>query len=168
MGRLLALSAVVLLSFSLFGCSGFKEHMKGFMGISTREIEAGRQTAVTRTVDYDYGTTYKMTLEALKYLGSYVYAGDMNKHMLAVYRSETDTTPVGVYFTAMSASATRIEVSSPSTFTKNEVARRIFAQFEKKEGTAQVPQKKVEASQEKIEVPQEKVEAARAVAPSQP
>ncbi|MFA5116492.1 MAG: hypothetical protein WC486_04335 [Candidatus Omnitrophota bacterium] len=168
MGRLLRLSTIALLSFSLFGCAGFKEHMKGFMGISTREIDAGRQTAVTRTVDYDYGTTYKMTLEVLKYLGSYVYAGDINKHMLAVYRSEVDTTPVGVYFTAMSASTTKIEVSSPSTFTKNEVAQRIFAQFEKKEGTAQVPREKVEAPQEKIEVPQERVEATRAVAPSQP
>ena len=130
MGRLLRLSVVALLSFSLLGCANFKDHVKGFLGISTRELDAGRKAALTKTVDYDYATTYKMTLEVLKKIESYVYAGDISKHMVAVYRSGNDTTPVGIYFKAQSSSSTQIEVSSPSTFTKNEVAAKIFAAFE--------------------------------------
>ncbi len=129
MDKLLRYVFIVLMGLSLAGCANFKEHMKGFMGISTREIEAGRKTAITRTVGYDYATAFKMVSNVLQQMESYVYAGDISKYMLAVYRSNTDTTPVGIYFKVMSSSSTQIEVSSPSSFTKAEVADKIFAAF---------------------------------------
>jgi hypothetical protein len=132
MGRLFRISAIALLGCCLLGCASFKDHMKGLLGISTREVDAGRKTALTKTVDYDYATTYKMTLNVLNEIGSYVYAGNIGKHMVAIYRSQTDTTPVGIYFKAMSSATTQIEISSPSTFTKNEVAGKIFSAFEEK------------------------------------
>jgi len=117
---------------TFLGCAGLSEGLKGFLGISTRELDGLRKEAITKTVNYDYLTSYKMTLNALKELGSYVYAKDPARRMIAAYRSETETTPVGIFLTAVEDQKTKIEVTSPSTLIKQDVAQKIFAAFEEK------------------------------------
>jgi hypothetical protein len=57
---------------------------------------------------------------------SVIYAEDHNKRMIAIYFSFTDTTPVGIFFTEEPGLNTLIEISSPSTYAKEEIANRIF------------------------------------------
>jgi len=114
------------------GCASIKETAKGFAGISTKELEAGRKSAIVKQFDYDYFTSFTKALDALKNMGSYIYAQDIKKHMIAIYVSESDTTPVGIFFKEISATSTQIEVSSPSTFTKEIISQKLFQALSEK------------------------------------
>ena len=59
-------------------------------------------------------------------MGSYIYTDDPKKNMLAIYVSEADTTPVGIFLKEMDASNTQIEISSPSTYAKELIAEKLF------------------------------------------
>jgi len=109
------------------GCAGTKECLRGFMGISTKVLEDNRASALVKSFNYDYVTCYNKALDILKESGSYVYAGDISKYMVAVYLSEEDTTPVGIFFTETDENNTRVEVSSPSTYGKEVIAARVFS-----------------------------------------
>ncbi len=125
------LAVCVFLMLNLSGCAGMKEGFKGFLGISTDILEKNRKSAVTKSVSYDYFTCYAKVLDILKRNGSCVYARDIKKHMIAVYVSEQDTTPVGVFFSEMDKNNTLLEVSSPSTYGKEVVAEKVFSGLEK-------------------------------------
>lgn len=126
----------------LSGCSTVKEMGKGFLGVSTQVLEEKRPEAVKESFALDYESCYtkvkdilsKKEKEKIKVdgveteieAGSYVYAEDAKKRMLGIYLSDTDTTPVGIFFTEESPNNTLIEVSSPSVYAKEEIADRIF------------------------------------------
>ena len=61
----------------------------------------------------------------------YVYANDPRKDMIAIYVSDEDTTPVGVFLKAIDGNSTLIEISSPSTYAKETIARIVFSAFDK-------------------------------------
>lgn len=127
MNKFNKLLMLVLLSvFLVSGCQTLKEKLKGFAGISTKELEKGRKSAIIKNFDYDYFTAFTKTLDALKKMGSYIYAQDIKKHTIAIYVSEENTTPVGIFFKEMSATSTQIEVSSPSTYTKEIISQKLF------------------------------------------
>lgn len=128
-GLLGSLSLLGLLS--LGGCAAITDGAKGIAGISTKVLEEGRNSAISKAVAYDYQNTYNKTLETLTRTGSYIYAKNPKKQMLAIYISETDTTPVGIFFKEIDAGHTRIEVSSPSTYAKELISKRIFLSLEK-------------------------------------
>ncbi|RJO64521.1 MAG: hypothetical protein C4540_03950 [Candidatus Omnitrophota bacterium] len=117
------LLAVVIVS----GCAGVKEGAKGFLGISTRELEKGRKEAAIKTFQCASSACYDTILATLKKIGAYVYAEDSNKKMIALYVSETDTTPVGIFLTEENKAATRVEVSSPGGYAKEFIAGKVFA-----------------------------------------
>jgi len=125
------LAVCVFLMFNLSGCAGMKESYRGFLGISTKSLEESRKSAVAKSVSYDYFTCYVKVLDILKRSGSYVYAQDIKNHMIAVYVSEDDTTPVGVFFSETDKNNTLLEVSSPSTYGKEVVAKKVFSGLEK-------------------------------------
>jgi len=115
-----------LLIANLFGCATIKEGAKGIAGLSTRALEDGRRDAVKKTFNYDHNSCYNKVGYTLKRMGSYVYAQDAEKRMVAVYVSTSDTTPVGIFFKEIDANNTEVEVSSPSTYAKEFIAARIF------------------------------------------
>ena len=121
------LSFVILMS----GCAMIKEGAKGFAGVSTKVIEQSRKDAITKTFNYDYNTCYNKVKRILKERGSYIYAEDLKKQLLAIYVSEQDTTPVGLFFKKIDANNTQIEVSSPSTYAKEFIATRVSSALEK-------------------------------------
>jgi hypothetical protein len=122
-----ALIGIVFLFLILInGCAPIKEAAKGFAGISTKELEAGRVSAIVKTFNYDYFSAFTKSLDALKDMKSYIYAQNIKKHMIAIYVSEEDTTPVGIFFKEVSANSTQVEVSSPSTFAKELISARLF------------------------------------------
>lgn len=119
------------LGFLMAGCGTIKEGAKGIAGISTKALEDTRRDAISKTFNYDYGTCYKKTEEILKRIGSYIYAKDRKKDLIAVYVSSADTTPVGLFFSQIDARNTRIEVSSPSKYGKELISDTVFSSLEK-------------------------------------
>ncbi len=116
----------------LLGCETIEEGAKGVIGISTRALEKARKDAIVKTFNYDYATCYAMTQEALKHMHAYIYAHNMKKHMIAVYVSEEDTTPVGIFFQEIDKANTQVEVSSLSTYAKEFISEKFFSVLEKK------------------------------------
>jgi len=117
-----------LLSTVLLGCATIKELGKGFAGVSTQVLEDKRKDALKKSFALGYSDCYVKVKDILKTKGkeSYIYAEDPKKKMIAIYVSVQDTTPVGIFFTEEAGISTLIEVSSPSTYAKEEIANRIF------------------------------------------
>lgn len=115
-----------LLPVVLSGCATIKETAKGFAGISTQVLEEKRNEALKKSVAMDYDSCYAKVKSILKEKMSYLYAEDAQKKMLAVYLSETDTTPVGIFFSQEQKGATMIEISSPSIYAKEYIAAKVF------------------------------------------
>ncbi len=127
-----------LLSAVLFGCATVKEAAKGFAGISTKVLEEKRKDAAKETFAVGYDSCYAKVKDILKEKikvkddeteiesSSYVYAEDAQMKMLGVYLLETDTTPVGIFFTEVDKGHTMVEISSPSIYAKEHMANRIF------------------------------------------
>ena len=112
----------------LSGCATIKELGKGFVGVSTQVLEDKRKDALKKSFALDYNDCYLKVKDILNQKGkeSVVYAQDSKNKMIAIYFSLTDTTPVGIFFTEGPGPNTLIEISSPSTYAKEEIANRIF------------------------------------------
>lgn len=133
-------TVLCFLSTILFGCATVKEMGKGFAGISTKVLEDTRKDALKRSFPLAYDRSYaevkkilgkkekkgKDGEESKEVGGPYIYAEDSGKKMIAVYVSESDTTPVGIFFTVERKNKTLIEVSSPSIYAKEYMAKNIF------------------------------------------
>jgi len=122
-----------LLSTVFFGCATVKEMGRGFVGVSTKVLESKRKDSLKKSFALDYNSCYKEVKELLKGKEiqteneSYIYAEDLNKKMIAFYLSQIDTAPVGIFFTEEAKNKTLIEVSSPSSYAKELIAKKIFA-----------------------------------------
>lgn len=111
----------------MLGCASITEMTRGFLGVSTRSLEKARKKAVSHIFDYDYFTTYTRTMDTLKKIQAHVYFKNIRKHMIAIYVSETDTTPVGIFFQEIGKNSTKIEVSSPSSFARDAISAKLFS-----------------------------------------
>lgn len=131
------LFGITLMLLSLSGCAGITETAKGFAGVSTRQVEEAREGALVKTFNCDYAECDARVREALAQINSYIYAQDKDKRMIAVYVTEKDTTPVGIFFKETAESRTQIEVSSPSTYAKELIAGKLFGALEKTHGVKQ-------------------------------
>jgi len=136
-------SAFCLLPVILSGCATLKEMGKGFAGVSTKVLEDTRKDALKRSFPLDYDSCYAKVKKILVKEGqgpvkegqepakegaaSYIYAEDAAKKMIAVYVSEADTTPVGIFFTVEGKDKTLVEISSPSVYAKEYIAKNIFS-----------------------------------------
>lgn len=122
---------IALLSYwvvGLFGCAAIKEGGRCLIGVSTKDIEASRKDALSRSFNYGFNACYDKTQKILKDIGAYIYA--KNKGMIAVFVSSKDTTPVGLFFKELDASNTEIQVSSPSSYAKELIGDKVFSALE--------------------------------------
>lgn len=117
---------VLLFVVSVSGCAAIKETAKGVAGVSIKALDEGRANAIKKTFSRDYAGLYAKTLDSLKSIGAYVYARDIKKKMIAVYVSDTDTTPVGIFFQEIDKNNTQVEVSSLSPPAKEFIAGKLF------------------------------------------
>jgi hypothetical protein len=123
---------------ALAGCATIKEGGKGLLGVSTKVLEDNRKSAITKTFSYDYFTCYTTALDILKRLEAYIYVQDINKHMIAIYVSSQDTTPVGLFFKEVNKNNTQVEVSSPSTYAKEFISGKVFSVLDKTMSLAEI------------------------------
>jgi len=135
--KLFGLLSLVFCLWPLIGCSVITEGAKGVLGVSTKILEDGRKDAFRKIFDYDLSTTYGKVKEVLKISGCYIYAKSKDKSMIAVYVSESNTTPVGIFFTAVNRDATLVEISSPSPYAKELMTKQIIKGVMKGKSDAQ-------------------------------
>ncbi|MDD5108428.1 MAG: hypothetical protein PHC29_02840 [Candidatus Omnitrophica bacterium] len=123
-----SVSAFYLAAVFLSGCSTVKEMGKGFIGVSTQVLEDKRKDAVKKSFALGYNDCYTKVKDILAQgnIPPYIYSEDPKKKMIAIYLSQADTTPVGIFFTEEAGVNTLVEISSPSTYAKEEIANRIF------------------------------------------
>lgn len=117
---------LVLTVFFIAGCASPKEAAKGFLGVSTKILEDKRADAITKVFNLDFQSCYSKANEAIKAMSAYVYARDPGNDLIAVYVSETDTTPVGIFIVEKGPAITEIQISSPSSAAKELVADKLF------------------------------------------
>ncbi len=117
-----ALAFIILIA----GCAGVREVCKGVAGISTKVLEDSRDDALSKVIGYDFITCHNRIKAILKETGSYIYEDNLDNDMIAIYVSEEDTTPVGIFLTERGSNSTLIEVSSPSTYGKEKIAKLLF------------------------------------------
>jgi len=133
--RLHGQMAVLLgLAVSLFcaGCGvGMKESLRGVAGISTEVLEDNLSSAASKEFNLNYDAAYSKALKIIKEIGGYIYAVDKPKNLVAIYVTEGDTTPVGVFFKSLDNTKTQVLISSPSKFAKEFIAGKIFSGLEK-------------------------------------
>lgn len=112
------------LAAGLSGCSTLTEAGKSVLGVSTRGLEEGRKEALKQTFAYNSGACYDKLKTGLVKRGCYIFALEPEK-MIAIYVSETDTTPVGIFFKVVDDNNTQVEVSSPSSWAREFILRRV-------------------------------------------
>jgi len=122
---------LLVIGYSLFviaaaGCATVIEGAKCVAGVSTKALEDGRKTAIKKTFNFDYITCDTKVREVLKKTGAYIYADKKAQKLIAIYMSESETTPVGIFFTEVDSLNTQIELSSPSTDAKEIESKKIF------------------------------------------
>jgi hypothetical protein len=127
LSRLSIIAGALCAALFLSGCcTSPKEAWKVFAGTSTKSLESSRSNALVKIFGYDYGTCYVKTEELVKKIPKVsIYA--KNEEMLAIYYNAVNNTPVGIFFTEVDASHTRVEVASPSPDAKSYVAKSVFA-----------------------------------------
>ena len=119
--------ACIIMVLLFAGCASVKEAAKGFAGVSTKTLEQHRSSATVETFAMDHDVCYGRIKSALGAMGAYIYAQDVAQTMIAVYVSEQDTTPVGIFLKSVDPAHTQIEVSSPSSNARDAIAEKLFA-----------------------------------------
>jgi hypothetical protein len=120
-------SMVIIAALIVAGCSGTREVLRGFSGVSTKVLEDKRKEALSKEFQCDLITCHNNITKILRDGGAYIYTDDLNKDLIAIYVSNTDTTPVGIFLTEKSSSSTLVEVSSPSTYGKEYISKLVFS-----------------------------------------
>ena len=115
--------------FFIYGCVSLKETGRGFLGVSTKILEQTRDEALQKEFAIDEVACYARAEEILKAIGAYIYA--KKPKMLAIYVSDQDTTPVGIFIESQGVSTSKIGVSSPSTDAKEYIAMRLFKRLDR-------------------------------------
>ena len=113
------------------GCAGLAETARGIAGVSTKVLEDGRKSVAKKSYPVTYATCRETVDYVLSHNNVYIYARNEQKKMVAFYLSETDTTPVGVFFTVQGDAVTEVSVSSPSRYAKEFIVDKISARFDK-------------------------------------
>lgn len=114
---------VLLFTILISGCASIKEFCKGIVGVSAKVLEDTRKDALKKEYNFDLAVCRAKIKEILKKSGAYIYWYDPKKDMLALYVSESDTTPVGIFLSSTGEGKTLVEVSSPSTYGKEAIAK---------------------------------------------
>lgn len=121
------IAVIMLAAAAVAGCAGIREGVKGLAGISTRQVEDTLGTASRESFDAEWRWLYAHSETVLREGGSYVYSKDPAKKLIAIYVSEIDTTPVGIFFEEQPSGGTLVAVSSPSVSARERVAQGLFS-----------------------------------------
>jgi hypothetical protein len=117
---MLKIVAALLVVVFLSGCATSQEVVRGFLGVSTKDLEDCRKDAAVGIMNCGYDECYGKVAKTISILPkAYIYAksGDM----IAFYYVNPNTTPVGVFFKAQDPSHTQVEVSCQDSGFKEKI-----------------------------------------------
>lgn len=120
----------IILAVFCLGCVGPKEAVKAVMGVSTKVLEDKRSEGLAKIFDADIKDSYLKIYETLKTIKAYIYFEDKTKNFIAIYVTQEDTTPVGIFLSDKGNVKTEVLISSPSRMAKEIIAKKIFTAFE--------------------------------------
>ena len=118
--------AILVMAILINGCATPREMGRVILGISTKDIEDSRKDAVAKVFNEDLKTCYARMEDILKKIPR-VSIYDKNDHMIAVYYIHPNDTPIGLFFTQLDPAQTKVEVSSPSSTARDDIAKIVFA-----------------------------------------
>jgi len=119
------IAIAVVAVFLISGCASLNDGVKMLAGCSTAPVEASRKDALAKVFDCDRDTCY-MNVEGILKKISKVSVYSKDKDLIAFYFVNPNTTPVGIFFTTVDATHTKVEVSSPSRNAKEIIAKCVF------------------------------------------
>lgn len=123
--RLCMILIATLFLTGLTGCASLNDMTRKVLAISVSDIEPSRKTAVTKIFEYDYATCYARTEAIVRQIPRVeIYYRD--NCMIAAYCSDLCTDVVGIYFKAIDATHTQVEIASPGESAKLWVAKNVF------------------------------------------
>jgi len=153
---------VFLLVYVFSGCASVKEAGRGFLGISTKVLEEGLPNAKKEVFAIDMDSCYEKAKSALIENHAYIYAEKLSPRMIAVYLSVKDivpvddtdymddTTPVGLFFSVKQPNQTLVEVSSPSMYAKETIAKAVFGAMKQYIVKKDITERKIDAQAENL------------------
>lgn len=115
--------------FLISGCASLRDGVKMLAGCSTAPVEASRKDALVKIFDSDRDTCY-MNVEGILKKITKVSVYSKDKDLIAFYYNNPNTTPVGIFFTTVDATHTKVEVSSPSPNAREVIAKCVFTDSE--------------------------------------
>lgn len=119
------IATAVMALFLVSGCSSLNENVKMLEGRSTAPVKESRKDALVKVFDCDRDTCYMNAENILKKVSRVsIYSKD--KDLIALYYINPNTTPVGIFFTSVDSTHTKVEVSSPSRNAREVIAKCVF------------------------------------------
>jgi uncharacterized protein YceK len=125
---------VILIVIFLFsGCASIKECAKEILGSSTKSLEEAREKGVSQTFDLDYASIFDKTIGILKGMNAYIHIRDRQKGVIVAmeFPGYTNTTDIGIFFTAIGSNQTKLEISSRSSGLLYYASDKIFSRLRK-------------------------------------
>jgi hypothetical protein len=121
----------------LTGCGHAIEFSKTIWGSSTRALEEARVNGIIKTYDCSLSRCYDEVLKAAQDAQYTVFINNKAKATIVVMgiKGSVDTTEVGIFFSDISDTQTKIYISSLSSNAKRTVAHTVFPKLDAILGT---------------------------------
>ena len=119
---------LVAITLTFSGCVSLTDIPKTIWGSSTRALNKARVNALTKTYDKGYWDCIKAAVDVIQRKHLELFKNDDIRGEMIVMRvpGAVDTTEVGVFFTEVSDTQTRIEIASLSTNAKRLLGKILF------------------------------------------
>lgn len=127
----------IIFALSLGGCTLINqvtEPIKVIWGSSTRALEAARAEALSKTYHCEYNACYDAVLEIVKQRNYEIFINERARERMVIMgiTGNVNTTEVGIFFDKLNKFQIQIDISSLSSTAKENVAKVIFEELDKK------------------------------------
>lgn len=127
----------IIFALSLGGCALINqvtEPVKVIWGSSTRALESARAEALSKTYSCEYNVCYDAVLEIVKQRNYEIFINERARERMVIMgiTGNVNTTEVGIFFDKLNKSQIQIDISSLSSTAKENVAKVIFEELDKK------------------------------------
>ena len=124
---------LILLSvLALAGCSTLKTVSQNFMGVSTKDLEAGKADSIYQVYPCRMEACFDAVTDIAHKSKYYIFMSDEIRELIVLMNIPgcVDTTEVGVFFTDLpKGQGVKIELSSRSSPAKKSVAKLLFSEL---------------------------------------
>lgn len=125
---------ILLIIVIVSGCARISETSKVIAGTSTRALYEARASGKSQIFNLDLKTCYDKTILMLKKKKAYIYLHSLKeKRIVAMnFKGFNNTTEVGIFFSEINPSSTKLEISCLSTPLLEYASQEIFSGFQDK------------------------------------